>query len=94
MGVLVALAVGVMVNSAASVLLWRSATAQIDANNRTTVAVCELRADLERRVRSSTRFLQEHPDGIPGIPARTIRDSLENQQRTISALRDLKCPKP
>jgi hypothetical protein len=58
----------------------------------TTLALCALRDDVERRVQSSQNFLAEHPNGIPGIPARTLRDSINNQQRTIDALSILKCP--
>jgi hypothetical protein len=93
MGVLVALALGVMLNSAASVLLWSSLRAQVDSNDQTTVAVCELRKDLQRRVKASTQFLAEHPDGIPGISAADIRTGIDNQSRTIVALRGLDCPK-
>lgn len=61
-------------------------------NVRTTVGVCALRSDLQRRVVSSTKFLEEHPDGVAGISPRDIRAGIDNQQRTISALRPLKCP--
>ena len=54
-------------------------------------ALCALRADLEKRVESSQQFLIDHPDGIAGIPARTIREGIENQRRTIDALGDLSC---
>ena len=54
-------------------------------------ALCALRVDLEKRVASSEQFLRENPDGIPGIPAKTIRDGVTNQQRTIKALSQLAC---
>lgn len=54
-------------------------------------ALCVLRADLEQRVADSERFLEQHPDGIPGIPAEQIQQSIDNQQRTIEALADLRC---
>jgi len=54
-------------------------------------ALCVLRDDLERRVANSRAFLEEHPDGIPGIPAKTIRDGIRNQERTIEALDDISC---
>jgi hypothetical protein len=59
--------------------------------NRNTDALCALRHDLERRVASSQAFLDKHPAGIPGIPVQTIKDGLVNQQRTITALGDLRC---
>jgi hypothetical protein len=66
---------------------------QVEANAQTTEAVCALRADLERRVATGTKFLAAHPDGVLGLTPREIRTSLENQQRTILALSGLECPK-
>lgn len=54
-------------------------------------ALCVLRTDLERRVSDSITFLADHPNGIPGISAETIQQSITNQQRTIDALADLEC---
>lgn len=68
--------------------------ARIDDNQRATVALCVLRADLQTRVDSSRAFLADHPNGIPGIPAKTLRDGITNQQRTIKALQGLSCPAP
>lgn len=59
-----------------------------------TTALCALRRDLEERVASSTRFIQEHPKGIPGIPIKTIIQGMEGQKRTIKALSAIKCPAP
>jgi hypothetical protein len=53
--------------------------------------LCVLRADLENRVQTSRDFLKEHPEGIPGIPVATIRQSIDNQQKTIDALEVLDC---
>lgn len=55
-------------------------------------ALCALRADLEKRVEGSEAFLMQHPKGIPGIPAKAIRDGLINQKRTVKALQELSCP--
>jgi len=54
-------------------------------------ALCALRSDLEARVATSLEFLAEHPEGVAGIPAKTIKDGINNQRRTISALRSLDC---
>lgn len=54
-------------------------------------SLCTLRADLEVRVESSRKFLDEHPEGIPGVPARAIREGIRNQDRTIHALDSLHC---
>lgn len=58
---------------------------------RTSTALCTLRADLKQRVKSSEKFLADHPHGIPGITAGTIRASLNGQQRTVKALAGLQC---
>jgi hypothetical protein len=55
------------------------------------VAVCALRTDLERRVQASRKFLRENPEGIPGIPAATIQQGIDNQQKTIDVLGVLDC---
>lgn len=57
----------------------------------TTRSLCTLRTDLERRVDASARFLADHPDGIAGISAVAIQQSIENQQRTVDALANLNC---
>lgn len=54
-------------------------------------AICTLRHDLEHRVAQSYSFLHEHPRGIPGISAGTIRKSIDDQGRTISALAGVSC---
>lgn len=54
-------------------------------------AVCVFRADLEKRVETSKQFLKEHPNGIPGIPASLIKNSIENIQKTIDSLKRLDC---
>lgn len=69
------------------------ARAELEVVARTTAsALCSLRADLERRVQTSKDFLEENPDGIPGLPAEVIKEGIENQQRTIEALAILHCP--
>lgn len=56
-----------------------------------TAAQCTLRSDLRQRVTASEQFLAEHPNGIPGLPAATIEQSLAGQRRTIAALSGLDC---
>jgi hypothetical protein len=70
----------------------RDTIAQVAALSvRTNGALCALRRDLELRVASSKQFLQEHPEGIAGVPVKVIQDSIRNQQRTILALSNLNC---
>lgn len=57
----------------------------------TTTALCALRNDLQVRVTSSREFLAEHPNGIPGISGKAIRDGIANQERTITALAGIAC---
>jgi hypothetical protein len=54
-------------------------------------ALCALRHDLEARVADSRRFLSTHPRGIRDIPAKQIRMSISNSERTIGALRVIDC---
>jgi hypothetical protein len=54
-------------------------------------AICALSADLESRTERSRDFLRDHPNGIPGIPAATIRESVTNQERSIAALSVVSC---
>jgi hypothetical protein len=54
-------------------------------------ALCALRGDLEKRVATTEDFLSEHPEGIPGIPAESLRISLDGQKRTIETLNSLSC---
>lgn len=63
---------------------WRSASTSHDA-------LCTFRADLNARVASSRDFLKDHPEGFAGIPAATIRASIDQQSRTINALSSLDC---
>lgn len=63
------------------------------ANRQAVDSLCVFRADLQQRVDAGNKFLAQHPDGIAGIPAKQFRASLDNQQRTVSALHGLSCPK-
>jgi hypothetical protein len=61
-------------------------------NSRNTKhALCTYRADLISRVIASTKFLSDHPQGIPGVSVKTFTDSINNQQHAILALRSLNC---
>jgi hypothetical protein len=63
-----------------------------DTTARTNDALCTFRADVRHRAESTRRFLADHPQGIPGIPVGTLRQSLDAQRRTVKALSDLDCP--
>jgi hypothetical protein len=57
-------------------------------------ALCALRWDLEKRVAGTQQLLIDHPEGLAGIPAQTLKDGITNQQRTIEALRGVHCSSP
>jgi hypothetical protein len=59
--------------------------------DQTIGALCTFRADLSARYKDGIVFLEEHPDGIPGIPAAVIRQSVQNQHDTLDALSGLPC---
>ncbi len=65
---------------------------QVNAAHRTETALCILREDLEIRAQTSRQFLIDNPDGIPGISAEALQNSIDNQERTITALALLECP--
>jgi hypothetical protein len=80
---------------ALGVVAWRdSAHKRHDLQvvaTQTNTALCTLRHDLADRVRASEDFLINHPAGIPGVPAATIRTNLNGQRRTVAALSNLHC---
>jgi hypothetical protein len=55
------------------------------------LAICTLRHDRQRAVRSTRDFLKQHPDGIPGIPRADFLRNLHLQQETIQAFRFAHC---
>lgn len=57
-------------------------------------ALCVFKQDLQRRASSSAEFLRTHPNGIAGIPAKVLQQSLANQVSTIRSLDRLRCDPP
>jgi len=88
--VIVCVAFGTVVNSAGAVGLYVQGQ---ERANQTTDALCALRHDLQVRIDGSREFLADHPHGIPGVSAKTIRDGIDNQRRTIVALSGIDCPR-
>jgi hypothetical protein len=67
-------------------------THKTNEGTETHEAVCALVADLEERTEGTQDFLAAHPRGIPGLAtASQLRESLHNQERTLSALGVLSC---
>lgn len=59
--------------------------------NTTTNAICALRTDLESRTKQGKEYVKDHPHGIAGISASSIKESIHNQERSIKALGNLSC---
>ena len=59
---------------------------------RTGEALCSFKTDIERQVKASEKFLKDHPDGIPGIPAPLIKQGIDNRKQTLASLKPLECP--
>lgn len=55
-------------------------------------ALCSVRHDAERRVVQTEQFLDDHPEGIPGIPVSTLQRGLEAAKETVKSLDNLRCP--
>lgn len=55
--------------------------------------LCVLKADERDRVRDGESFIKQHPEGLAGISAATIQQSLDNQKKTIAALSAIRCTK-
>lgn len=65
---------------------------RIDEITKVADAVCNLRADQIRRIRNTERFLEEHPEGIPGISPELLLQDLAERRKVVVALDPLKCP--
>lgn len=52
-------------------------------------ALCTFRADVEARALGTRQLIGR--GGFPGIPTRTLRTSLDGQERTVRALSILPC---
>lgn len=68
--------------------------AQTHAQHQTddiNAALCTFTQDLQTRVDDSKQFLVDHPDGIQGISAASIQQSIDNQERTLDSLSKLDC---
>ncbi len=54
-------------------------------------ALCTLRSAVVKEIVAGQKFLLGHPNGIPGISASQINQSIAREQITISALSGLNC---
>lgn len=60
----------------------------------TNTALCAFRNDVESRASQTAKFLADNPKGFAGIPAATLRQSLQGQRRAVASLKSLDCPPP
>lgn len=75
-----------------SFLLIAVVLVQVQAlSTRTNDALCTLRGNLEQRVVDTEAYLEEHPNGFPGVSAADLQRSVDGQRSTIAALSDLDC---
>lgn len=66
--------------------------AQVEALARdTNAALCTFKSSLQQRYDDGVVFLENNPDGIPGISGADIERSLANQKATLDALSELDC---
>lgn len=63
-----------------------------DTTETQNAALCTFRADVQTRAQQGEDFLRDHPEGFAGIPAATLRQSIDGQRRTVAALARLDCP--
>lgn len=75
-----------------SVYLLAQNGQRIEALSSANAALCALRNDMANRIMQAEKFLQEHPEGFAGVPAATLRQSVDQQRRTVAALTVLRCP--
>lgn len=59
-------------------------------NNRS--ALCAYRADLDSRIATGKQFLIDNPNGIPGISAKTLQRSIDNEERAAKSFAVVDCP--
>jgi hypothetical protein len=83
--------------SVMGVLVWQSMRVGQTASDlegvatETHDALCAFKTDLQKRYAAGTKFLKENPEGIPGISAAQIKQSLSNQESTLDSLEPLDC---
>jgi len=62
------------------------------SSNRTEKVLCILQDDYEKRIISNKYILKNYSKDIPRYSKEDIRRQIENQKRTVLALKLLNCP--
>ena len=57
-----------------------------DAVEATTQTICALQDNARAQLIASNAFIEENPNGIPGIPITTIKQSRDRQRAFLNAL--------
>ena len=65
-----------------------------DVATETHSALCTLKNDIKVRHDAGVKFVNENPDGIPGISRAQLDQSLNSQRDTLRALGVLDCSTP
>lgn len=64
---------------------------QIQDLKKVKASACFHKASLRKDIIKGQKFLDEHPKGIPGIPAKLIKGNLKDQRDEMRDLRILDC---
>lgn len=64
---------------------------QIRELKTTKTAICTLRVDLRKRIRTSENFLKENPRGSGGITVSVINKSIRDTKNTLNSLSIVDC---
>lgn len=63
--------------------------AKVSAENKK--GLCAVKGENIKRVALGVQFLQENPNGIPGISVDSLKRSTRNAQQTVDALSSVSC---
>ena len=78
-----------------SITMFAFATSQRAAiserSSQVQAALCAVRQDIQHSVDTTEQFLEDHPEGIPGIPVEILRSQLRERKGTLEALSTLRC---
>lgn len=66
---------------------WREQKNTIRDGKQAHDALCAINARNIQRVKESTEFLQDHPNGIPGISSKVIRNGIKSDLSTIKLIK-------
>ena len=62
-----------------------------EANTTARLALCDIEQEYRKRIQRSLNFLKANPDGIPGIDALLIRNSIRDNRAVLKGLETIHC---